>query len=236
MLIVHHAGRRAWDAVLPFSGEEDIGGGVTTGNPAQMLENTQNLALIQVPGVLIALDGVTGEPKWQWPIPAKNTLKSVSGWGGNLGLMLQGEPIVSPYFPAVIRPTVLASLDAETGTLSWLENATTILPLTQAESATYAIEAIEASKEGLLYSRANKMLLINWNDGTEIWKTFVSLEGSVGTGQGANITHMQYIPKHIFSDKPERILVNANNWGFQRFVMLALDGTNATGMFIYQNK
>lgn len=218
-----------WDAVLPFSGEEDIGNGVTTGNTAQMLENTQNLALIQVPGVLIALDGVTGQPKWQWPIPAKNTLTSISGWDSHLGLMLQGEPVVSPYFPTVTRPTVLASIDAETGTLSWLQNATNILPLSQAEAATYAVETIEATKEGMLYSRASKMLLLDWNDGTEIWKTSVSLEGSVGTGQGANITHMQYIPKHMYSDKPDRILVNANNWGFQRFVMLELDEMNTTG-------
>ena len=230
---MNNTGRRAWDAVLPFRGEGDIGNGVTTGNPAQMLSNTQNLALIQVPGVLIALDGLTGQPKWQWPIPAKNTLSYISGWDNHVGLLLQGEPIVSPYFPTVTRPTVLASLDAEDGSLLWLQNATSILPLSQAEAATYAVEAIAATNNGLLYSRANKLLLIDWADGSEIWKTFVSLEGSVGTGQGANITHLQYIPKHMYSDKPQRILVNANNWGFQRFVMLALNGTNATGMYVY---
>lgn len=219
--------------MLPFTNEEDIGDGVTTGNPAQMLENTQNLALIQVPGILIALDGITGKAKWQWPIPPNNNLAVVNGWDNFLGLMLQGEPISSPYFPAVIRPTVLASLDAENGTLIWLQNATSLLPLSQAEAATYAVETIEASKEGLLYSRANKLLLIDWRDGTEKWKTVVSLEGSVGTGQGANVTHIRYIPKHIFSDKPQRILLNANNWGFQRFVMMALDESNTTGTVIY---
>lgn len=221
-----------WDAVLPFTGEDDIGNGVTTGNPAQFLENSLNLALVQVPGVLIAIDGVTGKPKWQWPIPTNNKLAVVSGWDRFLGLMLQGEPIVSPYFPAVIRPTVLASIDAENGGLLWIQNATSVLPLSQSDAATYAIESIEATKNGLLYCRANKLLSIDWQDGSEIWKTQVSLEGSVGAGQGANVTHMRYIPKHMFSDEPERILLNANNWGFQRFVMMAFNETNTTGTIL----
>jgi len=154
----------------------------------------------------------------------------VSGWNGYLGLVLQGEPIASPYFPAIIRPTVLAALDSNNGNLLWLQNATDILPLSQADAATYAIESIEASREVLLYSRANKLNLIDWTSGELIWETSVSLEGSVGTGQGANITHMSYLPRHELSDEgPDRILLNANNWGFQRFVLMQFNSTNSSG-------
>jgi outer membrane protein assembly factor BamB len=223
-------GTRIWDAVLPFTEEGDIGQGLLSANPSQLLENSINLVFIISPGVLIALDGVTGEPSWQWPIPSKNSLISVSGWNDFVGLMLQGEPIVSPYFPAIIRPTVLAALDANNGNLLWLQNATDVLPLSQADAATYAIENIEASREGLLYSRANKLNLIDWSSGDIIWETSVSLEGSVGTGQGANITHMSYLPRHELSDDgPDRILLNANNWGFQRFVLMQFNSTNSSG-------
>jgi outer membrane protein assembly factor BamB len=228
-------GRRVWDAVLPFTEESQVWPGVFSGNPYQFLENTMNLAFVQVPGVLIAIDGLTGDAKWQWPIPADHSLQGVSGWDDGLGIIMQGQPVTSPYFPAVIRPTVLASLNASDGSVFWLQNATTALPLSQADAASYAVESIEGTKGGLLYSRANKLLLIDWVDGSIIWQTQVSLEGSVGTGQGANVTHVRYIPKHPLSDKPERILLNANNWGFQRFVMMAFNETNTTGTCLYRS-
>lgn len=141
--------------------------------------------------------------------------------------MLQGQPIVSPYFPTVLRPTLLGALSSE-GKLLWMQNATTALPLTQAEASTYAIETIEGGKEGLLYSRASKILLLDWNTGEKIWGTNVALEGSVGTGSGANITHLRYVPQHYLSMFPPRILINANNWGFQRFAMLEFNMTNSS--------
>jgi hypothetical protein len=222
------SGQRIWDAILPFTKEEEVWPGVSNGNPFQFLDNTMNLAFLRVPGVLIAIDGESGKVAWQWPIPVDTNLVEISGWDGTLGMVLQGQPVVSPYFPTVLRPTLLGTLNATDGSLLWLQNATSAMPLTQAEASTYAIETIEGSKDGLLYSRAKKILLLNWSDGSVVWKTSVSLEGSVGTGQGANITHMRYIPQHPLSDKPERILLNANNWGFQRFCMLEFNATNSS--------
>ena len=54
------------------------------------------------------------------------------------------------------------------------------------------------------------------------------LEGSVGTGSGANITHLRYVPQHYLSTLAPRVLVNANNWGFQRFAMLQFNMTNSS--------
>ena len=187
--------------------------------------------MLTVPGVLITLDGENGTPGWQWPIPVNNTLMDVSGWDTKLGLLLQGEPVVSPYFPTITRPTILAAIDATDGHLLWIQNATTVLPLSQAEKATYAVETIAATKDGLLYSRGNKITLINWNNnGSVLWQTMVSLEGSVGRGQGANVTNMFYIPQNPLSDLPDRILLNANNWGFQRFIVLQMNMTNISAI------
>ena len=186
-----------------------------------------NMAFIRVPGVLVAIDGISGEVAFQWPIPYNTTLTAVAGWDNTLGLMLQGQPIVSPYFPTVLRPTLLGALAAD-GTLLWMQNATTALPLSQAEASTYAVETIEGSEEGLLYSRAKRVLLLDWKTGDVIWDTSVALEGSVGTGSGANITHLRYVPKHYLSTLAPRILVNANNWGFQRFAMLEFNMTNSS--------
>lgn len=250
------SGARIWDAVLPYTKEQEIWPGIESSNPFQYLGNTMKLAFIRVPGVLIAIDGVSGQVAWQWPIPFNTTLSGVTGWDDGIGLyvyatchdalflslahttetnkkqrndsILQGQPIVSPYFPTVLRPTLLAGLSAAEGQLLWMQNATTALPLTQAEASTYAVETIEGSKGGLLYSRANKILLLDWNTGEKIWGTSVALEGSVGTGSGANITHLRYVPQHYLSTTPPRILINANNWGFQRFAMLQFNMTNSS--------
>lgn len=226
------AGEKEWDALLPFSDPSQVGEGVFSSNPAQFIDNNLNLVLFTASGILITLDGATGVPKWQWPIPPNISLTSVSGWDNSLGLLLKGQPIRSPYFPTVTRPTLMGCLDAVTGELRWLKNATDIQPLTQAEKATYAVERIEASKDGLLYTRTNKMLLIDYDTGEIIWKTQISLEGSVGTGQGANITHMSYIPSDVLSNGPDRLLLNANNWGFQRFVLMQFDPSNSSCMSI----
>ena len=79
-----------------------------------------------------------------------------------------------------------------------------------------------------MYSRAKKILLLDWNTGDVIWDTSVVLEGSVGTGSGANITHLRYVPQHYLSTLAPRVLVNANNWGFQRFAMLQFNMTNSS--------
>lgn len=221
------SGARIWDAVLPYTNEEDIWPGVESSNPFQYLGNAMNMAFIRVPGVLVAIDGVSGNVVFQWPIPYNTSLTSVSGWDDRLGLMLQGQPIVSPYFPTVLRPTLLGALSTD-GSLLWMQNATTALPLSQAEASTYAVETIEGSKEGLLYSRAKKILLLDWNTGDVVWDTSVALEGSVGTGSGANITHLRYVPQHYLSNLAPRILINANNWGFQRFAMLQFNVTNSS--------
>jgi hypothetical protein len=114
------SGQRIWDAVLPFTQEDDIWPGIKSGNPFQFLGNTMNLAFIQVPGVLIAIDGVSGNVAFQWPIPLNTTLTSITGWDTTLGLMLQGQPIVSPYFPTVLRPTLLGAISME-GNLLWMQ-------------------------------------------------------------------------------------------------------------------
>jgi hypothetical protein len=41
---------------------------------------------------------------------------------------------------------------------------------------------------------------------------------------------MSYLPRHELSDDgPDRILLNANNWGFQRFVLMQFNSTNSSG-------
>ncbi len=178
---------------------------------------------------IVALDGNTGSVSWQWQVPPSVTITGLSGWGDTIAILAQGEAVQSPYFPTPTTPTVLYAIDAASGATRWVQNATTILPQTQAEAATYAVECFVAGEDFLFYSRASKLAAVN-KDGTVAWKTSVSLEGSVGTGQGANITHLIYIPSKADPDDPiaPRILANANNWSFQRFVLLSLNATNAT--------
>ena len=80
------SGVRIWDAVLPYTNEQDIWPGIESSNPFQYLGNTMNLAFVRVPGVLIAIDGVSGKVAWQWPIPYNTTLTEVAGWDNGLGL------------------------------------------------------------------------------------------------------------------------------------------------------
>ena len=118
------SGARIWDAVLPYSREVDIWPGVESSNPFQLSGQTMmNMAFIRVPGVLVAIDGVSGNVAFQWPIPYNTTLTGISGWDNTLGLILKGQPIVSPYFPTVLRPTLLGALSAD-GSLLWMQNAT----------------------------------------------------------------------------------------------------------------
>jgi outer membrane protein assembly factor BamB len=204
--------------------------GVITGSQYNNFkENPQNLALIQMGATIVALNGDTGQVSWQWQVPPNVTVTGLSGWGDIIALLAQGEAIQSPYFPTPTTPTVLYAIDAASGATRWVQNATTILPQTQAEAATYAVECFTAGEDYLFYSRASKLAAVN-KDGSVAWKTSVSLEGSVGTGQGANITHLIYIPRKPDSDDPvsPRILANANNWSFQRFVLLSLNDTNSS--------
>lgn len=80
------SGARIWDAVLPYTNEQDIWPGIESSNPFQYLGNTMKLAFIRVPGVLIAIDGVSGQVAWQWPIPFNTTLSGVTGWDDGIGL------------------------------------------------------------------------------------------------------------------------------------------------------
>ena len=178
---------------------------------------------------IVALDGDTGTVSWQWQIPPSVTITGISGWGDTIALLAQGEPVQSPYFPTPTTPTVLYAVDATSGGTRWVQNATTSLPQTQAEAATYAVECFVAGEDFLFYSRASKLAAVN-KDGSVAWRTSVSLEGSVGTGQGANITNLIYIPRKPDPDTPiaPRILANANNWSFQRFVLLGLNDTNSS--------
>ena len=185
--------------------------------------------MVQMGNTIVALEGVTGVPAWQWQVPSNVTVVSISGWGDTMALLTHGEPVMNPYYAFATTPTVLFAVDAKTGLTRWMLNATQVIPQTQAEQATYAMETFMAGEDFLFYSRAGKMAAVN-KDGTIAWRTAVSLEGSVGTGQGANITHMIYIPRKFGSDlpTPPRILINANNWSFQRFILMSLNDTNSS--------
>jgi len=223
-------GQPVWNALFPGNAVDTYPSGVTTGAQFNNFkENPQNLAMVQMGPTIVALNGDTGAVSWQWQVPSNVTVTGMSSWGDTIALLTQGEPIQSPYFPTPTTPTVLFAIDATTGGTRWMQNATTILPQTQAEAATYAVECFVAGEDHLFYSRAKKLAAIN-KDGTVAWTTSVSLEGSVGTGQGANITHLVYIPRKDDEDEPvaPRILANANNWSFQRFVLLTLNDTNSS--------
>ncbi|KAG7671537.1 hypothetical protein KSW81_003669 [Nannochloris sp. 'desiccata'] len=210
------SGQPVWNALFPGNAVDTYPSGVTTGTEFNHFkENPQNLAMIQMGPTIVALDGDTGAVSWQWQVPDNVTVTGMSSWGDTIALLAQGEPIQSPYFPTPTTPTVLYAIDAASGNTRWVQNATTILPQTQAEAATYAVECFVAGEDSLFYSRANKLAAVN-KDGSVAWKTSVSLEGSVGTGQGANITHLIYIPRKDDADKPvsPRILANANNWNW----------------------
>lgn len=228
----HPTGTTVWNAILPYGGPNDIGYGVISGNPTQDPQNPLNIAMIQMPGVLLALDGTTGSQKWQWPIPFNSTISSLTSWGDTVGILLEGPAVQSPYFPIAISPTYILSLDSETGQQRWQLNTTSAIPKTQADSATYLVETLLAVDSYLMFSRGNKLAAINSVNGTIQWQSQVALEGSVGVGQGANITGMAYVPaqsgEYVFSTPPG-LLINANNWGFQRFVFLNFNTTNTSG-------
>lgn len=223
-----------WNAILPFSGPNDITAGVTTGHSFYDLRNTLNLALVQIPGVLLALDGTTGTQQWQWPIPAQSSIEIISGWNDTIAMLLQGAPVQSPYFPVAVSPTTVMALDAANGQPRWSFNGTTLLPQTQAEASTYSVESIVAGQGYVVYARGNQIVALNADDGTVMWRTLVALEGSVGTGQGANITNVIFIPSQDGEEEDPvmsapGLLLNANNWGFQRFVYMQLNTTNTSG-------
>jgi len=188
--------------------------------------------LLQIPGVLLALDGTTGSQKWQWPLPFQSTIQEISGWGDTVALLVKGAPVQSQYFPIAVAPTTIIGIDAETGLQRWALNGTVVIPMSQQDAASYPVENIVSGEGVVVFSRANKMAAINSADGSVTWNTQVFLEGSVGTGQGANVTSMSYIPGEDDQDDPilsaPRLLLNANNWGFQRFVLMAFNTTNSS--------
>ena len=195
--------------------------------------------MVQMSTFIVALNGEDGTVKWQWPIPYNITVAGISGWGDTVAILANGQAIQSPFFPTPTTPTILFAVDSATGTTRWMMNATQILPQTQAEAASYAVENFIAGEDYLFYSRAAKLAAVDKQTGAPVWTMQVSLEGSVGTGQGANITHLIYIPRGqattisnaaLDSDAPTppQILANANNWSFQRFALLQLNDTNMT--------
>ncbi len=221
-----------WNALFPGNAEEAAPLGVTTATTARFDENPLNLAFIQMGSTLVALDGATGKVAWQWPVPSNVTLVSLSGWGDTLAVVAQGEPFQSPYFPTPTTPTVLMAINATEGTTMWWQNATQVVPQTQAEAASYAVENFIAGEDQLFYCRASKLAAVS-KDGTVVWRSGVSLDSSGGLGQAANITHLRYIPRRPSSEDPAdsvppRLLANANNWSFQRFVLLGLNDTNSS--------
>ena len=235
-LIQWYTGQAVWNARFPGNAADVSPSGVTTATSNQFLQNPLNLAFVEMSRVIVALNGESGQVAWQWTIPSNVTITSMSGWGDTVALLAQGQPYQSPYFPTPITPTVLIAVDAVSGATLWMQNATVVVPQTQAEASSYAVECFIAGEEFLFYSRGSKLAAVN-RDGSIQWRTAVNLDSSIGVGQGANVTHMVYIPRKPDSDSPipPRILANANNWSFQRFVLLSLNDTNtsmpATGVW-----
>lgn len=223
-----------WHALFPSLTERDIKSSVVTTSTHP--DNELNLALLEVSGSLLALNGITGELAWQWRVPYNITVKQVSGWGDTVALLLNGQPIINPYTGIASSPTYLVGLDASSGELRWQKNGTEVLVQTQSDLASYSLEFLVAGKGIVVFSRGSRLGAVNATDGTMLWRTSLALEGSVGTGQGANITHVVYLPDYCNRPCSEvsdyvsaRLLINANNWSFQRFALMVLNHTNVTG-------
>jgi outer membrane protein assembly factor BamB len=181
---------------------------------------------------MVALDGITGNLAWQWAVPSNVTIEHVSFWGDSVALLLHGTPVINPFNGIPTFPTEVMVLDAAAGTPRWSVNTTFLLPQTQADLASYSVEYMVAGEGVVVFSRGSKLAAMDSKDGNVLWRQSVSLEGSVGTGQGANITHMIFIPEEPGEQEeyvPARLLVNANNWSFQRFALLQFNQTNITG-------
>lgn len=223
-----------WNAIFPSIRNDDILSSVLSSE--QHTKNEFNLALLEIAGSLVALDGLTGQLAWQWIVPSNLTIKQVSGWDDTVALLLNGEAVINPFNGVPSIPTVIAGLDARTGVLRWEKNATDVIPQTQSDLAQYSVEYLIAGRGVIVFTRGSRLGALDANNGTVLWTTSLALEGSVGTGQGANITHVTYLPEHcnvpveVEDDcTAARILINANNWSFQRFALMVFNQTNSTG-------
>lgn len=181
--------------------------------------------------LLMAVNGGNGSLIWQYSSPPGTLIDQLSGWNDTVTLLLHGQPIHSSYSPQPRIPTTLVGLDTATGKLKWSVNGSTVLPLTQAEISNYYVDYLVTGKDVSLFSRAGKLAAISNGNGTLVWTTTVYIDGGIFIGQPANITHVRYIPRVLANNEglqpsPPRILINANNWGFQRFVLLTMNDTN----------
>lgn len=207
--------------------------GVCPGNAFSQGQDSLNLAFVNFGSSLMALDGGNGSLKWQYVSPQGTHIDQLSGWNDTMTLLLHGQPIHSSYSPIPTIPTVIVGLDASTGTPKWKVNGSNILPLTQAETSNYYVDYLVTGEDVSLFSRAGRLAALSNQNGTLMWTTHVYLDGNLFIGQPANITHVRYIPR-IFSNNegltpsPPRLLINADNWGFQRFVLLTMNDTNVS--------